>query len=317
MSGKRSAQEPSGGTADTHPSTKRQARVDADANGGSGATTPAAVSAAEQATVKISFTMLGDPGVFIVQTPTQPGGGEPVREASASRKAALEASAVRKAALEAALSKVVSEWGFCDVRVVQAHAGASGDTLQRVLPLVLEHIGAVWGWQCFRVCKSWRRELEARGVCSQTVQLCCNLADGNGKRLRQKARQRLHLTSGDAERAMCRDANAFLQRSRESKAATLPEWLQAASQEPDASFFSRGAVSTAKGLGLPLVQWVGKPQGLDPGSYTLGHSLQVSSLAFSPDGMRVVTGSRDSLVKIWDVATGAQVSILERVRFSG
>jgi hypothetical protein len=307
MSGKRSAEEPSGGAADTHPSTKRQARVDADATGGTGATTPAAVSAAEQANVKISFTMLGDPRVFIVQTPTPPRGGE----ASASRKAALEASAVRTAALEAALSKVVSEWGFCDVRVVQAHAAPNEDTLQRVLPLVLEHIGAVWGWQCFRVCKSWRRELEARGVCSKTVQLCCNLAGGNGKRLRQKARQRLDLTSGDAERAMCRDANAFLQRSKESKAATLPEWLQAASQEPDASFFSRGAVSTAQVFGLPLVQWVGKPQGLDPGSYTLGHSGGVSSLAFSPDGKRVVTGSTDSLVKIWDVATGAQVGILE------
>ena len=42
--------------------------------------------------------------------------------------------------------------------------------------------------------------------------------------------------------------------------------------------------------------------------YTLtGHSSMVTSVAFSADGTRVVSGSRDSLVKIWDADKGAEV----------
>jgi WD40 repeat protein len=39
-----------------------------------------------------------------------------------------------------------------------------------------------------------------------------------------------------------------------------------------------------------------------------GHSERVVSVAFSRDGTRVVSGSRDPLVKIWDTVTGAAVS---------
>ena len=39
-----------------------------------------------------------------------------------------------------------------------------------------------------------------------------------------------------------------------------------------------------------------------------GHSSSVFSVAFSPDGTRVVSGSDDMLVKIWDAATGAEVT---------
>ena len=43
-----------------------------------------------------------------------------------------------------------------------------------------------------------------------------------------------------------------------------------------------------------------------------GHSGEVNSLAFSPDGDSVVSGADDMLVKIWDVKTGAEVSKLAR-----
>ena len=39
-----------------------------------------------------------------------------------------------------------------------------------------------------------------------------------------------------------------------------------------------------------------------------GHSEMVLTVAFSADGKRIVSGSYDNLVKIWDAATGAQVS---------
>ena len=317
MSGKRNAQKPSDVAPDTQPPAKRQTRDGA--TGGSGAA-PTAIAAAEEATVTISFTMRGDPSVFMVQKPTPPVGSEPVVEASALRKAALEASALRIAELEAALGKFVTEWGFRDLKVVRTRGGASEDTLQQVLPLVLERMGPERGALCFLVCKAWRRELEARGFCIMTVNLCSLLAKGvNNEHLRQSAQRRLDTSTGEAERALCLDANAFLERSRgwygslEGSLGSLADWLQAASQEPDASFLSRGAASTARALGLPLVRWVGKPQRRGPGSYTpTGNATGWPvGMAFSADGTRVVTWSLDGLVKIWITETGAKVSILE------
>jgi hypothetical protein len=225
--------------------------------------------------------------------------------ALAGRKAALEA------AVKAALRSVVSEFGGRELRVEWTRVGPSEDTLQRVLPLVLERVGLAGGLQCFLVCKSWRRELEARGFCSKTVQLCSTFAEGEDAVCPgPNAQRRPDASSGDAERARCLDANAFLQHAG-GWSGILSEWLQAASQEPDASFLSRGAASTAQALGMPLVQWVGKPQGGGPGSYTLmGHASSVFSVAISADGKRVVTGSEDKLVKIWDVSTGDEVSLL-------
>ena len=39
-----------------------------------------------------------------------------------------------------------------------------------------------------------------------------------------------------------------------------------------------------------------------------GHSDDVNSVAISADGKRVVSGSDDNTVKIWDVDTGTEVS---------
>ena len=39
-----------------------------------------------------------------------------------------------------------------------------------------------------------------------------------------------------------------------------------------------------------------------------GHSGSVRSVAISADGKRVVSGSKDTTVKIWDVETGTEVS---------
>ena len=190
----------------------------------------------------------------------------------------------------------------------------SEDTLHRVLPLLLEHLALEAQALCFKVCKAWSRELEARGFCSRTVQLCSTLAGGGDvERLEQIALQRLTAITSDAEEDFYRDASVLLGNLLGWE-GSLHECLQAASQEPDASFFSRGAASTAKCLGLPLVRWLGKPQGGgydgDPCELS-GHSDGAPCVAISRDGKHIVSGSDDQLVKIWNAATGAEVRILE------
>eukprot|EP01044_Picomonas_judraskeda_P043461 COSAG03_NODE_22869_length_286_cov_0.588235_1_plen_61_part_01 len=42
-----------------------------------------------------------------------------------------------------------------------------------------------------------------------------------------------------------------------------------------------------------------------------GHSDDVNSASFSPDGTKVVSGSRDQTVRIWDAVTGECEQTLE------
>jgi WD40 repeat protein len=48
--------------------------------------------------------------------------------------------------------------------------------------------------------------------------------------------------------------------------------------------------------------------GVNPECPVRGHSDPVAAVVFSPDGKWFVSGSNDSLVKIWDTETGAEVS---------
>ena len=41
-----------------------------------------------------------------------------------------------------------------------------------------------------------------------------------------------------------------------------------------------------------------------------GHSGDVNSVAYSPDGKHIVSGSDDKTVKIWDSTTSKEVSVL-------
>ena len=162
---------------------------------------------------------------------------------------ALAGRKVMEEAVEAALRSVISEFGGRGVKVQWTRVGPSEDTLHGVLPLVLERVGQE-GARCFHVCKAWRRELEARGFCNTTFQLCSAFAKGgDAEWLQTIAHQRLHASAG-VEREFWSDTNAFLMRNKwpVRSSSTLHEWLQAASQEPDESFVSRGGASTAQVL---------------------------------------------------------------------
>ena len=53
-----------------------------------------------------------------------------------------------------------------------------------------------------------------------------------------------------------------------------------------------------------------------------GHEGHVRTLAYSPDGRRLVTGGDDRAVKVWDAATGSELisidlgDVVTRVAFS-
>jgi WD40 repeat protein/serine/threonine protein kinase len=59
---------------------------------------------------------------------------------------------------------------------------------------------------------------------------------------------------------------------------------------------------------LPALPWLAagtdKPKDLQP---LLGHSNEITSIAFDPDGKYLASGSKDGSVRIWDFAAGEQV----------
>ena len=42
----------------------------------------------------------------------------------------------------------------------------------------------------------------------------------------------------------------------------------------------------------------------------MGHKAGIPDVAFSPDGMRIVSGSWDKLLKVWDAETGDEIMTL-------
>ena len=204
-----------------------------------------------------------------------------------------------------------------------------GETVRMVLLHVLEYMmtqkelaSAIPNM--YLTCASWREALKAEGFCMKTFSLCRVLSRGNGaskfgykaarifQQLQATIRRQLERNSDqvEAERAWWLDARSLVQRCRRRVGSgTVWSWLQVACQEPDGPL-SKQAADTAKMLGQHLVCWPDKPQVRFSGLCTLtGHSDSVHSVAYSPDGKHIVSGSYDKTVKIWDSATGKEVSV--------
>ena len=166
----------------------------------------------------------------------------------------------------------------------------------------------------YRTCTSWRNELSNEGFHMGTFALCTALSDvaQTFERAQAIIEQQLARVPDQADRAWWLDARSLVQRCRSLVGSgTVWSWLQAASQEPDAGPLSLRAAATARSLRQPLVSWPGKPQVRHPGQCTLtGHSGDVTSVAYSPDGKHIVSGSRDDTVKIWDAQSGEEVRVV-------
>ena len=169
----------------------------------------------------------------------------------------------------------------------------------------------------YQTCKTWRKQLSDDGFCMRMFSLCRALADGNSSQTLQRVqatigRQLEQISNKDeTDQAWWLDARSLVQRCRRRVGPwTVWSWLQAASQEPDGPL-SKQAADTAKMLGQCLVRWPDKPQVRFPGLCTLtGHSDYVRSVAYSPDGKHIVSGSDDRTVKVWDSQTGKEVNVL-------
>ena len=60
--------------------------------------------------------------------------------------------------------------------------------------------------------------------------------------------------------------------------------------------------------GFALAHMAQQAGGGEPVCTLRGHSELVASVAYSPDGKHIASGSYDNTVKVWDAATGEEVS---------
>jgi WD40 repeat protein len=85
--------------------------------------------------------------------------------------------------------------------------------------------------------------------------------------------------------------------------------LQMAANQPDLSPVAQAAIVHLNREGKEWLRWVNKLQKVSPVLMTLqGHSGAVNACEYSPDGKRIVSGSNDNTIKIWDADTGIEIT---------
>jgi len=104
--------------------------------------------------------------------------------------------------------------------------------------------------------------------------------------------------------ALLRD-ESFVQRAVDEKAMIIAQLVY---QQSESSLARHFLLHETKLPTSRLIEW---RHGADPVLGTLrGHSDYVRSVAYSPDGKHIVSGSEDNTVKVWDSQTGKAVRVL-------
>jgi len=99
--------------------------------------------------------------------------------------------------------------------------------------------------------------------------------------------------------------------------------LQQALNRPDGTAPAGRAAQVAEEERRAYIQWLNKPQWLDPCLATLEHGGWANACSFSPDGGRIVSGSDDGTVRVWDAESGEELGTffpgasVETVAFDG
>ncbi|KAK0294710.1 WD repeat protein Lub1 [Friedmanniomyces endolithicus] len=81
-------------------------------------------------------------------------------------------------------------------------------------------------------------------------------------------------------------------------------WFNGVAYAPPSKAFPDGAVAAGGRETFVFVKHVGSPPNADPHRLLIGHAGNVTCLAFSIDGSKIVSGGWDSQVFVWDVEDG-------------
>ena len=91
------------------------------------------------------------------------------------------------------------------------------------------------------------------------------------------------------------------------------KWASCRGIEQDTLAFSPNGKKLAGGYGTTLLLFAATGKNFQFTKTELkGHSGTIASLAFSPDGKLIATGSHDKTVRLWDVATGKEHVVLKK-----